>query len=126
MSLISLGVMLVPMATTATQLYMCAGLWAVGSSLVGSSTTAYMADITPTNSVRAQALGLLRSSGDLGLMLGAATLGSIAQVWGLQTAFIVNGIGFLAVVARFAWASKETAGKYAKLDAGKAGASMRS
>lgn len=114
MSLISAGVLLVPFATTATELYACAGLWSLGSSLVGSSTTAYMADLTPQQNLRGQALGLLRSSGDLGLMLGAATLGSVAQVWGLEAAFSVNGVALLLVILRFAWASKETAGKWAK------------
>lgn len=113
MTMISTGILLLPLASNTLQLYACTGLWAVGSALVGSSTTAYMADLT-RGSVRGQALGLLRSSGDLGLMLGAATLGSIAQQWGLGTAFVVNGIAYLLVVARFAWASKETAGKWAK------------
>ncbi|KAI9034085.1 major facilitator superfamily domain-containing protein [Hyaloraphidium curvatum] len=114
MALISAGVMLTPFATTATQLYMCAGLWSLGSSLVGSSTTAYVADLVPRQDMRGQALGLLRSFGDLGLMLGAATLGWIAEGWGIGTAFTVNGVVLLAMVARFGWAARETAGRWAK------------
>lgn len=104
--LVSAGLLALPMVSTSWQLYSCAGLWGLGSALVGSSATAMMADLTlPQN--RSQALGLLRSAGDLGLLVGAVALSYVAQ-FSMSAAFVLNGCGLLGVVANFALRSRET------------------
>jgi predicted MFS family arabinose efflux permease len=59
-----------PLATSYEQLALCVMAWGIGNSVLGSTPTAFMADVTDLNK-RSQAFALLRTGGDLGLMIGA-------------------------------------------------------
>ena len=75
----------------------------------GSSATAYLADVAPPHQ-RAQALALLRSGGDLGLLLGATALGAVADAASLEAAFGVGALLMVASGAQFALAAEESSG----------------
>ena len=68
----------------ATELPHAAGVlctWAMGGVLLGSAPSANVANLAPPEK-RAQALALMRTSGDLGLLTGAVSVGSAATLLG--------------------------------------------
>lgn len=78
---------------------------AVGSSLAGPAPAAYTADIAPAN-LRGLAMGLYRSAGDVGFMVGPPLLGALADAtsygWGLAANGVIMGVSCLwfLVIAR--------------------------
>jgi MFS transporter, DHA1 family, multidrug resistance protein len=75
--------------------------WSLGGALLGTSPLAYVVDTTSAEN-RAQAVALLRSSGDLGLLLGGALMGALVEHVSLfgATAFGASILG--AAVVNFA------------------------
>ena len=71
-------------------------MYSVGAQLFQSAPAAYVGDIsTPEN--QGQALAMLRSAGDLGLVVGAASFGYLSQVTNITTAFtLASGLLILA------------------------------
>lgn len=67
------AVAMCPLATSYEQLALCVTAWGIGNSILGSTPTAFMADVTDLEK-RSQAFALLRTGGDLGLMVGAGIL----------------------------------------------------
>lgn len=78
---------------------------AVGSSLAGPAPAAYAADIAPAN-LRGLAMGMYRSAGDIGFMIGPPLLGALADAtsygWGLAANGIIMTVSCLwfLVIAR--------------------------
>jgi len=78
---------------------------AVGSSLAGPAPAAYTADIAPAN-LRGLAMGMYRSAGDIGFMVGPPLLGALADAtsygWGLAVNGVIMGVASLwfLVIAR--------------------------
>lgn len=62
----------------------------LGSTIVNALPTSIATDST-TESERAQALSLMRTAGDMGLLAGASTAGLIATQFDLSTAFMFDG-----------------------------------
>jgi MFS family permease len=60
-----------PLATTL-------GLWSIGSSMLSTAPLAYVSDRVDDNK-RAQAIALLRTSGDIGFLIGATGTGALAD-----------------------------------------------
>ena len=60
-------------------------VWALGGVLLGSAPTANAANLAPP-AQRAQAIALMRTTGDLGLLSGAVTVGSAAALVGHDAA----------------------------------------
>jgi MFS family permease len=112
MAIMSTALALMPFVNTPEQLYAVAGVWAVGSSILGSSPTAYLSDLVAPEQ-RGQALGLLRSAGDLGLMIGAGTLGAIAHWVSMPAAFYFNSTLLAGITVNFALRARETSGPQA-------------
>jgi predicted MFS family arabinose efflux permease len=54
------------------------GLWSMGSSMLSTAPLAYVSDRVD-ESKRAQAIALLRTSGDVGFLIGAAGTGALAD-----------------------------------------------
>lgn len=83
---------------------------AVGSSLAGPAPAAYTADIAPAN-LRGLAMGMYRSAGDIGFMIGPPLLGALADAttygWGLAA----NGIIMAVSCLWFLVIAKETIGR---------------
>ena len=97
---VSLGIGLFPFG-----FYSALGLWAVGGTLLGVSPTAFVADLAPTRS-RSQALAVLRTVGDVGLLLGAAGTGIVADLFGFKAAMLSNAALLGTTTAWFAWTSR--------------------
>lgn len=97
---VTLGIALFPLGY-----YPALGLWAIGGTLLGVSPTAFVADLAPSNS-RSQALAVLRTVGDVGLLVGAAGTGLVADVYGFQAAMLSNA-GLLGLATTwFVWSSR--------------------
>merc|ERR1711879_324231 len=75
-------------------------LWGVGAAIIGTTPSAYVADSTDSEA-RPQALALLRTGGDFGLMMGALSSGIIADATSVETAFHLKAMLFATVLARF-------------------------
>ena len=73
-----------PFAFTAASI-----LWAAAGSLMGTAPAAYAADISPKN-IRGSALGIYRTCGDVGLLLGPLALGALADSVGIPAALGAN------------------------------------
>jgi hypothetical protein len=84
------------------------GLWSAGSSIAGAVPSPYVADIT-NDATRSQAFGLLRSAGDVGLMLGALCMGGVAHFTSAAVGFEANAALLLAAAGYFSRAAVTTA-----------------
>lgn len=74
-----------PYITQSEHVVALLAVWAAGAAMLGTAPLAQVVDAASTPH-RAQAMALFRSSGDLGLLLGGAALGSLAQTVSLQLA----------------------------------------
>jgi MFS family permease len=81
-------------------------LLAVGTSIMGPAPAAYAADVAPRE-VRGLAMGLYRSAGDLGFVVGPVLLGAIADATTLGGAIAANAVIVLAVTLLFAAIARE-------------------
>ena len=70
---------------TYTDLTLALGTWAIGSSMLSTAPVAYISDKV-SNAERAQALALLRTCGDVGFLVGASSIGMLADYTGLDGA----------------------------------------
>ena len=82
-SLISFAMYTLPSTcdpNTMQQMAMTLGLWAAGSSLLSSAPIAHISNCQDVDdSKRAQAIALLRTSGDIGFLIGASTMGLLSD-----------------------------------------------
>ena len=69
------------------------GMWAVGGVFLSTAPIAYVSDLVE-ESERAQAIALLRTMGDVGLLLGATCTGALADLSSIEGAMGFSG-GFL-------------------------------
>jgi MFS family permease len=83
--LVSASMAGVSVCETYTDLSFALGLWAVGSSMLSTAPVAYISDKVSTTE-RAQALALLRTCGDVGFLVGASSIGMLADYSGLDGA----------------------------------------
>lgn len=86
-------------------------LQAVSSALSGPAPTAYAVDISPA-SARGISLGMFRSAGDFGFMVGPPVIGLIADYASYGWAMSVNGVLMIVTSLVFLLA-RETSGKRA-------------
>mmetsp|Transcript_6234 Transcript_6234/g.9848 ORF Transcript_6234/g.9848 Transcript_6234/m.9848 type:complete len:572 (+) Transcript_6234:160-1875(+) len=89
-----------PLMPELTPALVVLGAWAIGGTIFGIGTpTAYVADIVPAQN-RTQALALLRTTGDIGLLFGASATGTLSdytnETFAMQTnAGLLLGTGML-------------------------------
>ena len=69
-------------------------VWATGSSLLSTSPLAYISD-TVDEKERAQAIALLRTSGDVGFLVGASSMGALADWAGSLDTALQSSAGIL-------------------------------
>jgi DHA1 family multidrug resistance protein-like MFS transporter len=81
-------------------------LLAVGTSIMGPAPVAYAADVSPRE-VRGLAMGLYRSAGDLGFVVGPVLLGAVADATTLGGALAVNAVIVVVVTILFAVTARE-------------------
>ena len=100
-TLISSSMATMPLATDLPQLAAVLGLWATGSSILSTAPVAYITDATEDHQ-RAQAIALLRTSGDVGFLLGASVTGALADWTGnLDVAMQTSAGALLTATAWF-------------------------
>lgn len=78
------------------------GVWALASTMLNTTPTAYTADVVPV-SHRSQALALLRTSGDFGMLLGASESGVVAEMSSHAAALHVNAATLLLGTLAFSF-----------------------
>jgi MFS family permease len=74
--------------------------FALGSTIMNSNPNALMANETTSES-RSQGLSLLRTSGDLGLLLGSTASGAFALMTSIESALQMNGLVTSATIIWF-------------------------
>ena len=73
------------------------GVWTVAGTVLASGPTAFVSNIT-SSADRGQALALLRTGGDVGMLGGAVLSGVLAGVLNSQPeAIMMNGVGFVVL-----------------------------
>ena len=86
-----------------------AGLLALGTAVVGPAPAAYTADISPPE-LYGLSMGLYRTAGDAGFVLGPLLLGALADLTSIGWALAANGIIVAAAALFFGVAARETVG----------------
>ena len=94
-------------ASSYTMFFAAAFVHALSTSLSASAPVAYAVDIAPPG-MRGITLGLYRSAGDLGFMVGPPILGAIADHSGFGAALIANGVFMIVASATFLLAREAT------------------
>lgn len=82
-------------------------LMAAGNSIAGPAPAAYVADIAPS-SLRGLAMGMYRTAGDLGFVIGPPLLGALADATSIGTGLVANGILVAASALVFLVVARET------------------
>jgi MFS family permease len=106
---IALAVSGIPYAQDGSHLTALMFLWGVGGASVSAGPTAFVADLVEEKD-RAQALAMLRSCGDLGLLIGAGATGALAFSTSMETAFLANSALLAAATANVALRAEEKSG----------------
>ena len=96
MGIQAIGIFIIAYNSSYTAIFLAAVLLGIGTALVYPVFLAAIADYTHPEQ-RAECIGVYRLWRDLGYAIGALSSGIIADVYGLQTAFIV--IGFVTLIA---------------------------
>jgi len=78
---------------------------AIGSTVMHSTPTALTSDLSSTRQ-RSQALSLLRTCGDAGMVAGALCAGFVASVSSIEHAFLLNSTVLACSTAVFAYAQR--------------------
>eukprot|EP00485_Elphidium_margaritaceum_P013094 CAMPEP_0202694520 /NCGR_PEP_ID=MMETSP1385-20130828/8362_1 /ASSEMBLY_ACC=CAM_ASM_000861 /TAXON_ID=933848 /ORGANISM="Elphidium margaritaceum" /LENGTH=535 /DNA_ID=CAMNT_0049350383 /DNA_START=17 /DNA_END=1624 /DNA_ORIENTATION=+ len=104
---------MIPHVSHINELYGLMLVYSVGSTMLGTSPTAYIADIhsgsTEKEERRSQALAMLRSGGDVGLMAGSGLLGFLTYQTGSFVVPMCTASVILAVSGiNFAFNARET------------------
>ena len=84
-SLLSASMFTLPFCTEIEQVAATLGFWALGSTMLSTAPTAYISDHVREDQ-RAQAIALLRTAGDIGLLVGASSTGALADVFDMDVA----------------------------------------
>eukprot|EP00980_Cylindrotheca_fusiformis_P023197 scaffold10201_cov119-Cylindrotheca_fusiformis.AAC.14 len=101
-TLISSAMAVLPLCTETYQLAAIFGIWATGSSLLSTAPLAFISDLVD-DANRAQAIALLRTSGDVGFLIGASSVGALASLTSLDLAMqsssglLLTATGWFAV-----------------------------
>ena len=106
-----------PLAQDTPQALAVLCVWAMGGTFLGSAPTAHVTDIVAPEE-RTQALALMRTVGDVGLLLGASTAGVLADWSSMGAAMDANAGLLLVATSWFAartvmWSRQDAAEKEA-------------
>jgi len=102
-TLLSSTMFALPFCTDMTHLATTLGLWALGSTLLSTAPVSYLADKVPDDK-RAQAVALLRTAGDVGLLAGASASGAIADFYSMD--FALHSSSALLLTTTFWFATR--------------------
>jgi len=90
---ISGALLAMPYVADVQTLVVAMALWSVGNTIMGTNPTTFITGVAPTH-LRAQALALLRTTGDLGFLLGGVGAGTLAGMTSIGTAMGASGAIF--------------------------------
>lgn len=107
-ALVGAGLLLYAGAGTYTLFLVASLVMALGQGVGGPAPGAYAADIAPDDA-RGLAMGLYRSAGDIGFVIGPPLLGALADATSFSWALAVNGLIVIAAAVTFL-SARETAG----------------
>lgn len=93
-------IMALPLTGSLTHLFALLVPLSLGSTILNALPASMVTDLT-TEAQRAQALSLMRTSGDMGLLLGATTAGIIASQTSIATAFMFDGSVLAAAMVAY-------------------------
>jgi hypothetical protein len=85
-----------PLCDNIEQMAGVLAMWAAGSSLLSTSPLAFISDRVDDDK-RAQAIALLRTSGDVGFLIGASSMGALADWAGSLELAMQSSSGILAL-----------------------------
>jgi len=100
-SLLTLAFASIPFASTFEGLMLAGAPLALGGTILSAVPTAHMSDLT-NNEDRAQALALLRTAGDVGLLTGAMGSGLLSEVYGMGHTMQGNAVLLGSALSWFA------------------------
>lgn len=106
-TLISASMAALPFCHDWTQLAGVLGMWSMGSSMLSTAPIAFLSDHVSEDN-RAQAIALLRTCGDVGFLIGASSVGALADVTGMgfamqsTSALLFTGTSWFAMRQMFA------------------------
>ncbi len=107
--LVGLTLFMIGSADTYWVFFAGAMLHSVAASLSGPAPAAYAVDISPPG-LRGLGMGMFRSGGDVGFMIGPPLVGFVADRGGFGAAMYTNGVIMIAVSLLFLFAG-ETGGR---------------
>lgn len=81
-------------------------LLAIGTATIGPAPAAFVADIAPPD-LRGLAMGLYRSAGDAGFLLGPIALGALADATSISIGLTANAVLFVIATTQFGFAARE-------------------
>lgn len=93
-TLISSAMAALPFCSERYEMAGVLGVWAVGSSLLSTAPISYVSDKVDDKK-RAQAIALLRTSGDVGFLVGASSMGALADWMGSLEVAMQSSSGIL-------------------------------
>lgn len=79
----------------------------VGSGVLGPAPAAYAADVAPEKA-RGLAMGMFRTFGDIGFVIGPLGMGGLADLAGFSFAFVFDGVFVVVFAALFVLFARET------------------
>jgi len=91
-------------------------LLGVSTGIAGPAPSAYVADLAQGTGIGAR-LGVYRSFGDIGFILGPIFLGLVSDLTGYGPALAINAVLIIATGTYFALVARETGGKRARAKA---------
>lgn len=104
----ALGLVLLANSHTVAIFVGCAWVFASGLAITGPAPAAYAADIAPPEA-RGLALGMFRSTGDLGIVVGPPLMGAIADWLSVSVALGATAAVMAVTVVAFGLFARETA-----------------
>jgi len=107
------GLLMFTLAGDVTMMFLAAIVMGVGTGVAGPAPAAYIADLAPPGQT-SLAMGLYRTFGDLGFIIGPIALGFIAEQSGMATALNVNVVFLVGIGIILAFVARETAGRKGK------------
>ncbi|MBT4514385.1 MAG: MFS transporter [Chloroflexi bacterium] len=108
--LAGIGLFLFTIANNVEMMFVAAIIMGIGTGVAGPSPAAYIADLAPPGHT-SLAMGLYRTFGDLGFIIGPIALGFVAETSGMTAALNINVVLLVGTGILLAFVAKETAGR---------------
>lgn len=108
--LVAAGLVAFAWASSVPMMFAAAVLQGIGTGVTGPIPAAYIADLAPPGRA-SMAMGLYRTFGDVGFVVGPVLLGWIAEIGSKDLALSTNAVLVIGVGLLVALVAKETAGR---------------